>query len=130
MRVKMKKFCIAMVSLFMGLTMICSCDADRSTAKKMANRYLSEQLIDTKMKEVSFSRLDSTSYITPDILQTIRQKTAESGLFKNEVIFDTTRHTRPLRHIGVDYKDSKDHKHHITFYFDSKLEEILAVKTN
>lgn len=121
---------ISFLSLFtlMAMTMLTGCNPARSTAKKRAKTFVKAYLADSELREQHFGKLDSTFQVGDSLLALFRQKARENELFKSDVSFDDAEATVPVYFLGLTYKDSQNEEHHLTFYYDKTLDNLLAVK--
>ena len=110
------------------MTVMSGCNPARSAAKKRAMTFTKTYLADSKMSDKHFGRLDSTYQVNDSLLALFRQHSQENGLFKGNVSFDNGEFTRPVYFLGLTYKDSRGEEHHLTFYYDKTLDNLLAVK--
>ena len=116
------------VFTLIAMAVLTGCDPARSTAKSRAKVFMEAFLADGEMREKHYGKLDSTFQVTDSLLSLFRAYARSNALFKGEVAFDDAETTSPVYYLGLTYKDSQNDEHHLTFYFDKTLDNLLAVK--
>lgn len=122
----MKQSLIAL--MFLSAAILTGCGQEQN-AKKVISNFLNENLNDPDFSDISYGKLDSTIYITDSIVQVMHQQADTMHAFKPKVPYMKGRDSDKLLFMTVKFKQ-KDEKHTYTFYFDHKIQGILAFKRN
>ncbi|WP_279148065.1 hypothetical protein [Segatella bryantii] len=125
----MRKVLLFAVTTLLTLS---SC-GDSYKAKSMAKDFMSENMTTDNYRNLRFTNIDSTRYVSDSLIQVLRKTPID--LFKKEIKYDTNaKATSTLLYIRAkyDYTTEKGDTIHYqnTFYFDKTLEHLLAVKQN
>jgi len=96
-------------------------------AKKTVKAFLQENLKTAALSEISFSKLDSTYYISDSLILQLRQQTDEAGCFKKSLRYADKDATGKLNFIEVRYKNEGKPQTH-TFYLTPENEQVVAIK--
>lgn len=100
------------------------------TAKHTAKQFLKDNLADNAMSAIEYGSLDSTSFVSDIAIATMRERTAASHAFKDDIEYGEREPGDKLYFISVRYNNAlgDDTKH--TVYMDKTLETVVCVKDN
>ncbi len=101
-------------------------------AKSIARDFISTYQVKGDRFGMSFSKLDSTKHIAKENIQAMRQHVSEIPQFQKGITFEKGDIPNTLLYITARYKVLTPQGDTLscdnTFYFDQKLERIIAVK--
>lgn len=114
--------------MFLSAAILTGCGQEQN-ARKVISSFLDENLSDPNFSDITYGKLDSTIYITDSIVQIMHQQADTMRAFKPKAPYMKGRVSEKLLFMTVKFKQ-KDEKHAYTFYFDHKIQGILAFKRN
>lgn len=112
---------------FCAMMAISGCGGPKSGAQKLVKEFLKENLADPNYKNIYFSDLDSTFYVTDSIVQVMRTNADTSTVFKKNIKWAEGPIARKKHFLHVGYKIG-DKKVKQTFYFDDSLTRVISFK--
>lgn len=105
----------------------------RYRAKQLVDDFM-EQNMTTPISGVAYSKVDSTFYLTPQAVESMRQAVNSLPSYRSNIGYAEGKLPACVYYIKVSYsqKDAsgKEKRHSQTFYFDQEATRVIAFKDN
>lgn len=114
----------------LALLLLTAC-GESHKAKSLVEDFLSDNLADNAMGNVTFTRLDSTRYVRSQAVEAMRDATERSHTMKPGTRYtDIPSGSSKLLYIGVSFSDSHGLQVKRTVYLTPDLSGVVAIKEN
>lgn len=122
---KLKKYALGLIVLLFAA---CGQQYD---AESLVKDFMDEYLKDVgSLSSIDFERIDSTTRINDSIINNMKQFTAKSGRYKQDLKFSPKSDSEnTLIILRVEYKQNNE-IYSDTYYLNKELTKVIAIKTN
>lgn len=120
---KMKKTTIATLALCVAMLFSCG---KKHEAKTTVKEFISENIAVDDYSIESYAELDSTTYVTPEMVSRMHQEAAKNKAFKTGIKYADYK-KKKLLYLPVKMEINKEKAEH-TFYLTEDVREIVAFK--